>query len=102
MTLTLDQKRFVFGIGGGLLLFWAMKEFLFKPNAPEIKSEPATADEVQQALLAYETAINKGEDSDALAELNDMLEEEFAVRVYKISDGSLVAKDLTGKQVGTL
>lgn len=101
MALTLDQKRFIFGIGGGVALFWLMKETLFKRDVPFKVSQPKD-DDIHQALLAYEDALSKGESADALAEFNDELASEFGVKVFKQSDGTLVARDTNGVQVGKL
>lgn len=104
MNLTVDFRRALFGIGGGIAVFWLMKKvFLDKDTAMVGEIEKAAPvpsdDDIEQAILAYQMAVENGENHKALMDLNTDLAKEFSVNVRVKADGSFVAYDLSGKQL---
>lgn len=105
MNLSLDFRRALFGIGGGLFVFWLLQKTLLEKNEYGItkpdESIPEPDDEdIQKAIVAYQSAVKAGENQQALMDLNADLAKEFGVRVYRRkTDGRLVATDLAGKEL---
>lgn len=108
MNLSLDFRRALFGIGGGLFVFWLLQKTLLSKNDYSIsKADEAIPDpneeDIQKALLAYQSAVKAGENQQALMDLNADLAKEFGVRVYKRkTDGRLVATNIAGKELETI
>ena len=105
MNLSLDFRRALFGIGGGLFVFWLLQKTLLSKNDYGISKEdepiPKPDDEdIQKAIIAYQSAVKAGEDRQFLMDLNVDLAKEFGVRVYRRkTDGKFVATDLAGKEL---
>lgn len=108
MNLSLDFRRALFGIGGGLFVFWLLqKTLLTKGDYSDSKDNetiPNPDDEdIQKAILAYQSAVKAGENQQSLMDLNADLAKEFGVRVYRRkTDGKYVATDLAGKELETI
>lgn len=105
MNLSLDFRRALFGIGGGLFVFWILQKTLLDKNDYGISKDdepvPVPDDEdVQKAIIAYQSAVKAGEDKQSLMDLNADLAKEFGVRVYRRkTDGRFVATDMAGKEL---
>ena len=109
MNLSLDFRRALFGIGGGLFVFWLLQRTLLsKQDYASSKDNddaiPVPDDEdIQKAIVAYQSAVKAGENQQALLDLNADLAKEFGVRVYRRkTDGRFVATDLAGKELETV
>ena len=109
MNLSLDFRRALFGIGGGLFVFWILQKSLLNKEGnsnsdTENETIPNPSDEdIQKALIAYQAAVQAGENQQALLDLNTDLSKEFGVRVYRRkTDGRFVATDLAGKELETM
>lgn len=106
MNLSLDFRRALFGIGGGLFVFWLLQKTLLNKNEynidnPESIKNPDDED-IQKAIIAYQSAVQAGESQQSLMDLNADLVKEFGVRVYRRkSDGRFIATDIAGKQIET-
>lgn len=105
MNLSLDFRRALFGIGGGLFVFWLLQRTLLQKNDYGLSKDddpiPQPDDEdIQKAIVAYQSAVKAGESKQALMDLNADLAKEFNVRVYRRkTDGKFVATDLAGKEL---
>lgn len=104
MNLSVNTRRAIFGIGGGLFVFWLLQKTLLSSSKDSLSfagSAPVPSEEdIQKALYAYQAAMEAGEDKEALMSLNSDLAKEFKVRIYqRKKDGALIATDLNGKEL---
>jgi len=105
-------KKAIVVIGGGVLLFWLVKDFgiMGKEKKKTKKEDEPNIDPKELknkrkanafvAVKAYIDAINNRENEKALDELNREFAKELKVRVYRRSkDGVIVATDLQGNVI---
>ena len=105
-------KKAIVVIGGGVLLFWLVKDFgiMGKEKKKAKKEDEPNIDPKELknkrkanafvAVKAYIDAINNRENEKALDELNREFAKELKVRVYRRSkDGVIVAIDLQGNVI---
>jgi hypothetical protein len=105
-------KKAIVVIGGGVLLFWLVKDFgiMGKEKKKTKKEDEPNIDPKELknkrkanafvAVKAYIDAINNRESEKALDELNREFAKELKVRVYRRSkDGVIVATDLQGNVI---
>jgi len=105
-------KKAIVVIGGGVLLFWLVKDFgiMGKEKKKAKKEDEPNIDPKELknkrkanafvAVKAYIDAINNRENEKALDELNREFAKELKVRVYRRSkDGVIVATDLQGNVI---
>jgi len=123
--MTTEQKKALFILSVGVLLFWIFKPKIKKPNAetnvnlsneednpkdrkkmttPTMGSDVAKKNPMSKncfaALKAYIDAYNNGEPQSVLDELNREFAKEFKCKVYRRkSDDKLVVCDLQGKEI---
>jgi hypothetical protein len=123
--MTTEQKKALFIVGVGLLLFWVVKPKMKKVTAetnvnfsdeednPKDRKKMATPTMSERtakknpmskncfaALKAYIDAYNNGETQSVLDELNREFAKEFKCKVYRRkSDNKLVVCDLQGKEI---
>lgn len=95
-------------LGGGVALFAALKELVFKDKSSAAKNETddrkaASATDRKDAtvaLRAYKAALKAGEDRDALSELNRELIKTYGLRVMRRKkDQTLVVLNPAGDEV---
>ena len=106
-------KKAIVVIGGGILLFWLVKDFGIlgkskkadkkKEDEPQIDPKDLKNKKKANAFIAvkaYIDALNNRENDKALDELNREFAKELKVRVYRRSkDGVIVATDLQGNVI---
>lgn len=105
-------KKAIVVIGGGVLLFWLVKDFNImgkskkkdkKEDEPSIDPKDLKNKKKANAFIAvkaYVDALNNRESEKALDELNREFAKELKIRVHRRSkDGVIVASDLQGNVI---
>ncbi len=95
-----DTKKLIFGLLLGFGIFWGVKWVMEKKLPKTLAKKTPTPGDVDDALVAYNAAVNAGEEASVLADLNREFADEFGLTIsVRSSDGMYIVRDLDGKEL---
>ncbi len=96
-----ETKKALLGFGLGLSLFALIVKVFGKKKEPGVDQPAITVANISLAADAYRLALQAQETPDKLLEINNMLAQQYGLRVSSPDQIKLVVADLSGKEVKT-
>lgn len=97
----LETKKALFVFGGGFLLFYLLRPLVFKEGLATAQ-KPITDQQRSDALTAingYKAAVDAGESTDRLQEVNQYAQQQYGLKVDRKIDGTYFAVTLDGQPI---
>ena len=103
--MTLENRKTIVGVATGVTLFALVVHFFLRPDADSKgdKEEIVKPENIETAVTAYRSAIEKQEDEETLKSLNKQMLKEFGVSVsYNQDNKRYVVRDKKEKIIKTV
>jgi|SRR6185312_1728438 len=96
----MNPKAFILGTALGLFLFWGTWQLYIKKQLQQPEPPPITDKNIDEAVTAYQMALNDNAPVSVLTELNQTYAKDYGLKVYqRRTDGKIVVSNLDGKEI---